>query len=106
MELCHSLALVAKCLFTELVDPASIAPLVSCRLTALNKSPGVCPIGIGNTARHIIIREDVQEAAGCLQLCAGQISGIEAAVHAVLTRFEKEETEALLLVDASKPLIL
>ena len=107
-ELCHSLALVAKRLCTELVDPASIAPFVSCRLIALDKNPGVRPIGIGDTARRIvskailnIIREDIQEAAGCLQLCAGQISGIEAAVHAVRALFEKEETEALLLVDAS-----
>ena len=30
-----------------------------------------------------------------------QISGIETAVHAVRTLFKKEETEALLLVDAS-----
>ena len=36
-----------------------------------------------------------------MHFCAGQISGIEAAVHAVHTLFHKEETEALLLVDAS-----
>ena len=28
-ELCHSLALTAKCLCTELVDPATIAPLIA-----------------------------------------------------------------------------
>ena len=81
---------------------------MSCHLIAQDKNPGVRPIGIGDTARRIISkailninREDIQEAAGCLQLCAGQISSIEAAVHAVRTLFEKEETEALLLVDAS-----
>ena len=36
-----------------------------------------------------------------MHFCAGQISGIEAAVHAVHTLFHKEEMEALLLVDAS-----
>ena len=55
-ELCHSLALVAKRLCTELVDPASIAPLMASRLIALDKNPGVHPIGIGDTARRIIAK--------------------------------------------------
>jgi len=108
MELCHSLAMAAKCLCTELVDPASIAPFMPSRLIALHKNYGVCPIRIGDTARHIIdkailntTRQCVQEAAGSVQLRAGQISGIEAAVHAVQNFFQREETEALLLVNAS-----
>lgn len=107
-DLCHSLAITARRLCTDLVDPATIAPLLACRLIALNKNPGVRPIGIGDTARRIIAkailmvtRSDIQEAAGSLQLCAGQISGIEAAVHAVDSLFQQEETEAILLVDAS-----
>ena len=36
-----------------------------------------------------------------MQLCTGQIAGIEAGVHAVHTLFQKEDTEAVLLVDAS-----
>ena len=106
LELCHSLALVTKRICTELVDPATIAPPMSSHLIALDKNPGVYPIEIGDTARRIIAkailnitRQDVQEVAGS-QLCAGQISGIEAAVHAVRSFFHKEETEALLLVDA------
>ena len=98
MEPHYSLALVAKRLCTELVDPASIAPFVSCRLIVLDKNPIVRPIGNGDTARRIIskailniFREDIQEAAGCLQLCAGQISGNEEVVHAV--RVQKEETK-------------
>ena len=39
-----------------------------------------------------ITRLDIQEAAGSLQLCASQISGIEAAVHAVDSLFQQEET--------------
>ena len=69
---------------------------------------GVRPIGIGDTARRIvakailnITRQNVQEAAGSIQLCAGQIAGIEAAVHAVRSLLQSEETEALLLFDAS-----
>ena len=81
---------------------------LACRLIALDKSPGVRPIGIGDTARRIIAkailniaRPDVQDISGCLQQCGGQISGIEAAVHAVRTAFESDENEAVLLVDAS-----
>ena len=53
-ELCHSLALTAKRLCTELVDPATIAPLMASCPIALDKNPGVRPIGIG--ARRIIAK--------------------------------------------------
>ena len=43
----------------------------------------------------------IQDASGSLELYAGQIAGIEAAVHAMREAFLKEETEAVLLVDAS-----
>ena len=47
-----------------------------------------------------VIKNDVSIAAGALQLCAGQPSGCEAAVHAVRNIFE-EECDAVILVDAS-----
>ena len=107
-ELCQSLAATARRLCTCFVEPESISPLLACRLIALSKNPGVRPIGIGETVRRIIaksvlsvIRGDIQDAAGTVQLCAGQISGTEAAVHAVRTLFERDETEAVMLVDAS-----
>ena len=55
-ELCYSLALTAKCLCTELVDPATIAPLMASRLITLGKNPGVHPIGTSDTARRIIAK--------------------------------------------------
>ncbi len=77
-------------------------------MIALNKNPGVRPIGVGDVARRIIAKaviqfgkEDIQQASGCQQLCGGQVSGIEAAVHAVRDMFNAEEEQALLLVDAS-----
>ena len=47
------------------------------------------------------ITDDIQSAAGPLQVCAGHTSGIEAAVHAMKQVFENPETEAVLLVDAT-----
>ena len=107
-DLCHNLAMVTRRICTSYVDPKAISPLLACRLIALDKNPGVRPIGIGDTARRIIakavlsvVKPDIQEASGCLQMCGGQISGIEAAVHAVRTAFESDDNEALLLVDAT-----
>ena len=51
-------------------------------------------------ASLLIIGEDIQEAAGSSQLCTGQESGSEAAMHAIHKIFSEEETEAVLEVDA------
>ena len=70
-NLCNSLALVAKKLCTTLVDPLCLAPFTACRLIALDKCPGVRPIGVCEVARRIIskailsiIKPDILEAAG------------------------------------------
>ena len=105
--LCQSLALSIKRMCTEYIDPRVLSPLLSCRLIALNKNPGVRPIGISETSRRImakaalrIMRDDIQDAAGTVQLSAGQIARVEAAVHAVREKFQLDETEAV-LIDAS-----
>ena len=79
IDLCNSLALVARRICTLFVDPKCIAPLLACRIIALDKNPGVHPIGIGDTARRIIAkavlhitRPDVQDSSGCIQMCGGQ----------------------------------
>ncbi len=107
-DLCNSLAAVARRICSSYVDPTHIKPLLASRLIALDKNPGVRPIGIGDTARRIIakavltiISTDIQEATGCRQMCGGQISGIEAAVHAARSAFESTKAEAILLVDAT-----
>lgn len=102
-ELCHSLALVAR----RIIHQPQIN-LIPSSLQAYRKNPGIRPIGIGDTALRIIakavlcvVKPDIQEVSGCLQMCGGQISGIEAAVHTVRTTFDLEDTEAVLLVDAT-----
>ena len=42
----------------------------------------------------------MQKAAGSIQLCVGQIGGVEAVIHSVRELFDSDETEAVLLVDA------
>ena len=77
-NLCDVLSAVVRKLCTTLVDPAGLSAFVSCRLIALDKCPGVRPSGVGETVWCIIakallsvLKEDIQEAAGSSQLCAG-----------------------------------
>ena len=72
-DLCNGLASVARRLCTTYVDPDGISALVACRLIALNKCPGVRPIGVGEVMRRIIskavlkvIKLDILKAAGPL----------------------------------------
>ena len=48
-----------------------------------------------------VVKKDVVDASGSLQLCAGQNSGSEAPIHAKHTIFESHDTDAALLIDAS-----
>ena len=107
-DLCDALSAVARCLRTSFVDPTGLSSFVACRLIALDKNPGVRPIGIGETVRHLIakailsiIHDNIQAAAGPLQLCAGQLSGREVAVHSMRQLDLSPEVEADVLVDAS-----
>ena len=107
-DLCTSLALLARRISTEFVDPIGLTGLVSCRLIPLDKKPGVRPIGICETVRRIIgktilsiAKSDILNASGPLQLCAGQLSGVESATHAMQSLFDDSNTDAILLVDAS-----
>ena len=48
-----------------------------------------------------IVKYDLQDSVSSIQLCAGQDAGCEAAVHAMEQGFADEDTEAMILVDAS-----
>ena len=105
-DLCQALALSAKRLCRNFVDPEILAPLLASRLIALDKMPGVRPIGVGETHRRIIMKAilavtkpDILDSTGISQLCVGQVAGVESAVHSVQELFK--DSEAVLLVDAS-----
>ena len=107
-ELCNSVAAVARKLCSKYVDPSGIEALLASRLIALDKNPGVRPIGVGEVCRMLIgkatlllLRQDVIDVTGCRQLCAGQKSACESIVHCVRELYSRSETEGLLCVDAS-----
>ena len=63
---------------------------MACCLLPQDKSPGVLPVGIGETLHQalakLIIRaagDQAKRASGNLQLCAGLETGIEGTTHAV-----------------------
>ena len=81
---------------------------VASREIPLDKNLGLRPIGTGEILRWITgkvvvstIREDITESVGSLQVCAGQEAGSEAAVHAMHEIFKEQDTEAVLLIDAT-----
>ena len=108
-KLCEAIATMTSTLCTTYIDPATIEPLVASRLIPLDKGEGaVRPIGVGEVIRRIIGKRvmnvsegDVVEASGSLQLCAGQKYGSEAAIHAMHAIYEADDTDAVLLIDAS-----
>ena len=74
----------------------------------MNKNPGVRLIGVGDLARRVVgktiawvLRDEVQEAAGPLQVSSGIKGGAEAAIHAMRSIFESDATDAVILVDAA-----
>ena len=106
----EEIALLCKNMLTEFYDPSLIAPLTACRLIPLSKGPsgGIRPIGVGEVLRRIMgkvvastLKDQIKEAAGPLQTCASQGAGAEAAIHSMREIFEKEETDGVLLIDAS-----
>ena len=92
---------------TTSVNREGLSAFVASHLIPLDKCPGVRPIGVGEVQRRIITKAILKiiggdvEAAGPLQLCAGQDDGCEAAVYAMQSICHAPETEAVLLVDAN-----
>ena len=72
---------------------AAYSALVACCLVALDKRPGVCPVGIGETLHRALAKlamraagYQAKTACGNLQLCTVLKAGIEGATHDVVQR--------------------
>ena len=109
-NLCSAIATRTRRLCTEYVDPRSNEAILANRLIPLDKGEGnVRPIGVGEVIRQImgkcvmsVTKQDVINACGSLQVCAGHKSVSEAAVHAMRSIFGADDTAAVLLIDPSK----
>ena len=106
-NLCKLVAKFAKKPATSIIPPDDLIAYNGCRLVALDKCPGVSPIGIGEVMRRITgrimvdcIRQDLTSLVGNMQLCLGQKCGIEHAIHSLRYSFDDPENEAILLIDA------
>ena len=106
-NLLETLALKARMLCTQYLDPASLQAYLNNRLIPLDKSPGVRPVGIGEVERRgigkavlSVLKKEVIDAASVDQMCTGQPAACEAVVHAMKRCFEAEAADGLLLVDA------
>ena len=94
-ELREALAIFARKIATEVLDPHTLEAFVACRSIPLNKDPEseelqIRPIGVGEVMRRIVgkaiswcLSSDIQKAAGPLQVSAGVKGGAEAAIHAM-----------------------
>ena len=104
----EELAVFTRNLLRQSYHPSLFEAFTSCRLIPLDKNPGIRPIGVGEVLRRIVgktvsgfLKEEIKEAAGPLQVCAGHNAGAEAAIHAISQVFVEEGTDGILLIDAS-----
>ena len=95
----ESVASLSRRISNSIVPWYDLRALMASRMIALDKCPGVRPIGIGETLRRIIgktvclaTKGDIEGLCGVSQLCAGTAAGIEGAVHAINELFEEKKT--------------
>ena len=105
--LCNEVAVLSRQLATECVDPVGLEALLANRGIAIDKCPGLRPVGVGEMVRRIIGKavmsvtgEKVQEAVGSLQLRGGQPAGVESAIHAMRGFLDDDASDGILLIDA------
>ena len=110
VRLRESVASLCRRLANSIVPWSDVRGLVASHLIALDKCPGVRPVGVGKTLQRIVgkvvcsvCRLDIEEVAGVSQLCAGTKAGTEGAVHALNELFEvgKSDGWGVLLMDAA-----
>ncbi len=104
----EEIATLAKILACEVLDPSCLEAYTANRLIPVDKNPGIRPIGICEVLRRLIgraipseLKDDFKESAGPLQVCAGHKVRAEAPIHALQEIFQEENTQGVLLIDAS-----
>ena len=108
-ELCEAIASMTRQLCTDYVNPQGLEAILANQMIPLEKGEGtVQPIGVGEVLRRImrkcvtmVIKPDVIDASGSIQVCTGHNSGSEAAIQTMWEIFEHDNSDAMLLVDVS-----
>ncbi len=95
----RALATWVEWLSNESPPWAAYRALMSRRLVALDKQPGVRPVAIGEIWQRCIVKgnlvgsgAEAKGTCGSVQLCAGLDAGIEGALHAVRLRAETNKS--------------
>ena len=85
-----AVAMLARHLANRIIDWENMRALMASHLIALDKCPGVHPIGIGDALRRMLCKvtalathADLEEVCGKAQLCSGLQAGMERATRAV-----------------------
>ena len=108
-KLRDAMAELARKIAHNVVKWVDICALMSSRLIALDKCPGVRPIAIREEPRRILCKvlamatgSDVVDLCGVRQLCSRLKAGIEGSVHAIRKLYEEHcgNGWGLLQVDA------
>ena len=105
--LCNAVGSLARRLATEYVDPVGLEALLANRGIAIDKNPGLRPVGVGEIVRRIIGKavmvvtgEKVQEAVGALQLCAGHPVELSLRFMRCEDFSDDDDSDGILLIDA------
>jgi len=93
-KLADEIATLARRLAMDTIPHDHISTFPACRLVPLTKKDNsIRPVAVGECLRRInaktftgLPKEDITHAVGTRQVCAGQESGIEAAIHTVKKR--------------------
>ena len=107
----RAVALLTYWIANNFLPWAATRALLDNWLMALDKCPGICPIGIGEIWRRILAKcvlkvdgANAKDACGNTQMCANLEAGIEGAVHAAQALFAKKEDQeewGFLLIDTA-----
>ena len=106
--MCKTFALFVKRLcLEEIKNTESLELFNACRLIPLVKRPGIRSTGAEEVLRRIIgkavsilLKKEVLQAAGWLQLCGGQVAGSESVIRTMHDVFNDDKMEGILLIDA------
>ena len=105
LTLRHEVGELTNWLASSAPSWGSYCALMACRLVALDKQPGVRPLGVGNALRRLmaklvlcVVGEQASQQCGNYNLCVGLKAGIKGAVH-VICEAEAAAAAAALTAD-------